>query len=43
MYLKFNKVARDMILAFMHHYFPDREQLVRPYKPLGVDTNVNDF
>jgi len=43
MYLKFNKVARDMILAFMHHYFPDREQLVRPYKPLGVDTDVNDF
>ncbi|HKC69681.1 MAG TPA: GNAT family N-acetyltransferase [Bacteroidia bacterium] len=30
MYTHFNKEARDMILAFMKYYFPDKENLVKP-------------
>lgn len=43
MYLRFNRVARDLILAFMHYYFPDKEKLVYPYHPLGLDNPVDDF
>lgn len=43
MYLDFNKEARDMILYFMTHYFPDKENLVRPHKPLGLYTDISGF
>ena len=35
MYPHYNKEARDLLLYFMNHYFPDTEELVRPLKPLG--------
>lgn len=42
MYPHFNAEARDLLLVFMNHYFPDRESLVRP-KPhlhLGYKTDI---
>ena len=35
MYPHYNKEARDLLLFFMNHYFPDREKLVSPIKPIG--------
>jgi hypothetical protein len=43
MYTDFNVHARDMILAFMEYFFPDREKLVTPIEPLGLKTDVSDF
>lgn len=34
MYPNFNKEARDFLLHFMHHYFPDTENLMKPFHPL---------
>jgi hypothetical protein len=38
MYPSFDSFARDMILYFMHKYFPDTENLVYPRKPLIIQT-----
>ena len=35
--------ARDMILSFMHHYFPDPDQLVVPIKPVPVVHDMKHF
>ena len=43
MYMHFNREARDMILHFMQHYFPDRDNLVRPFKPLPLTHNMDAF
>lgn len=43
MYTHFNPMARDMILSFMNYYFPDKENLVRPLKPLSFHNNMKDF
>lgn len=43
MYRHFNTMARDMILHFMLHYFPDPEQLVLPLKPLPVTHDMRPF
>lgn len=34
MYPNYNTSSRDFLLHFMHHYFPDNEQLMKPYHPL---------
>lgn len=34
MYPTYNADCRDMILYFLHKYFPDPDGLVRPFKPL---------
>ena len=34
MYPNYNREARDFLLHFMHHYFPDTENLMLPYHPL---------
>lgn len=34
MYPNFNQEARDFLLHFMHHYFPDNEHLMKPFHPL---------
>ena len=34
MYPHFNREARDLLLYFMNHYFPDTENLMKPYHPL---------
>ncbi|MCW3070886.1 MAG: Hemolysin [Bacteroidetes bacterium] len=43
MYTDFNIEARDMILAFMEHFFPDPEKLVSPLEPLHLKTDVSGF
>jgi hypothetical protein len=39
----FNVVARDYILTFMLHYFPDDEKLVTPIHGLTNKTDVSNF
>ena len=34
MYPTYNQEARNFLLHFMHHYFPDTEQLLVPHHPL---------
>ena len=43
MYRHFNLLARDMILYFMHFYFPDHEKLVTPINPLNITHDLTDF
>lgn len=43
MYTDFNTQARDYILSFMSHYFPDTENLVTPIHGLSNKTNVETF
>jgi hypothetical protein len=39
MYPDFDKLGRDMILYFMHKYFPDKENLITPLVPLVLTTS----
>lgn len=39
MYPDFDRLARDMILFFMHKYFPDPENLISPVKQLELMTS----
>jgi hypothetical protein len=43
MYTDFNREARDYILAFMRHYFPDNDHLVWPIHSIKVETNIKPF
>jgi Acetyltransferase (GNAT) domain len=43
MYPTYNTEARDFLLHFMHHYFPDKENLMTPYYPLRQDYNRAEF
>jgi hypothetical protein len=43
MYPHYNKEARDLLLYFMNHYFPDNEKLVWPIKPLGYFGEVRSL
>lgn len=43
MYRHFQAVARDMILHFMQHYFPDPDRLVSPLFPLPVLNDMSAF
>lgn len=43
MYRHFNTIARDMILTFMHHYFPDTENLVQPIHPVPILNDTSEF
>jgi hypothetical protein len=36
MYQHYHSEARDILLYFMHHYFPDPDKLVRPYDHLKL-------
>jgi len=38
MYPDFDKLARDLILFFLHKYFPDHENLIKPVNPLKIST-----
>ncbi len=38
MYPSYDSFARDLILYFLHKYFPDPEELVRPKAPLKIGT-----
>jgi hypothetical protein len=43
MYTDFNVTARDYILHFMKHYFPDEEKLVWPVYPVQTATDLKEF
>jgi hypothetical protein len=43
MYTDFNVTARDYILAFMLHYFPDPDKLVWPIHHVEGMTDITDF
>jgi hypothetical protein len=43
MYRHFNQIARDMILFFMHYYFPDKEHLAWPVKSLPILSDMKAF
>ncbi len=43
MYTHFNTEARDLILAFMHYYFPDNEDLIRVEKPVLPQYDTTEF
>lgn len=37
MYPTYNQEARDFLLNFMHHFFPDTDKLITPHHPLVQD------
>lgn len=41
MYPHFNREARDMILYFLFKYFPDKDNLAKPFLPLKISTDFN--
>lgn len=43
MYTDFNVEARDYILSFMKHYFPDKDKLVTPIHGVEIKTDVSGF
>jgi hypothetical protein len=43
MYSTFNPIARDLILFYMRKFFPDKENLITPKKPLAYKTDVSSF
>lgn len=43
MYTDFNVQARDLILSFMKHYFPDPDQLVTPIHSVNLQTDIHPF
>lgn len=43
MYTDFNVQARDYILTFLQHYFPDPEKLVTPIHSVSIKTDVSGF
>ncbi len=43
MYPHFNQIARDMILSFLHYFFPDPDQLVSPTHPVFIKNDVSAF
>src|SRR5690606_22693704 len=43
MYPHYNREARDLLIYFMNHYFPDRDQLVWPIKPLHYFSDKSAF
>lgn len=43
MYTQFNKLARDYILAFMHFYFPDPDNLIFINNPLKPEHDTTQF
>jgi hypothetical protein len=40
MYPNYDRESRDFLLRFMHHYFPDNENLMKPFHPLQLSENV---
>lgn len=43
MYTNFNIEARDYILSFVGHYFPDKDKMVTPIKSVEIKTDVSGF
>ncbi len=43
MYPSYNTETRDFLLHFMHHYFPDKENLMQPFHPLVQNYDASYF
>lgn len=43
LYLTFNPIARDILLFFLHKYFPDNQNLVTPKFPRGLNTDIREL
>lgn len=43
MYPSFHKYGRDLILYFLYKHFGDKESLVRPYRPLVLETPPDEM
>jgi hypothetical protein len=43
MYTDFNRHARDLILGFMHFYFPDHEKLVQIPHPIQIESDCSEL
>jgi hypothetical protein len=43
MYRKFNKDARNIILFFLHKYFPDTQKLIWPKDPLDLEIDAAKY
>lgn len=43
MYTHYNTEARDFLLAFMQHYFPDNDHLVRPIEEIRIKPDIERF
>lgn len=43
MYTNYDSKARDAVLQFMKHYFPDPDKLVVPKHPLESKNDISDF
>ena len=43
MYPSYNTSARDMLLYFLNHYFPDKDRLVTPKEPLKTLTSHEEM
>lgn len=43
MYTSYHQEARDAVLHFMHHFFPDHEALVIPINPLPIISDMTAF
>lgn len=43
MYPTYPQVGRNALLNFMHHFFPDRDQLVTPKNPLDHSAGKEEF
>ena len=43
MYPTYNTETRDFLLHFMHHYFPDKENLMQPFHPLIQNYDASNF
>jgi hypothetical protein len=42
MYPSYHRDSRNFLLYFMHHYFPDTENLMSVYNPLTIETDKNE-
>ena len=43
MYPTYNKEARDFLLNFMHNYFPDKDNLIKPHNPINQNYDKIEF
>ncbi|MFO7823549.1 MAG: GNAT family N-acetyltransferase [Cyclobacterium sp.] len=43
MYPHYQAKARDLLIYFMNHYFPDKDELIVPIDPLGYKTEENNY
>jgi len=41
MYTNYDREARDLLLYFFKKYFKDPENLVTPYEPIEIETDIN--